>query len=136
MKKLSAVLAVMLVIAAAEIRAEESKFYARSFLIEKVYPHALGWKILYITSKMSYATTYLPHKWFSQSTTKKGVMAKGEIAWGNDPAFPYMIVFWKEGKFSHVRLFLKKDMHDITYGVINPDQDSASFDVEEPALEY
>jgi hypothetical protein len=47
-----------------------------------------------------------------------------------------MTVFWKDGKFSHVRLYLKKDTHDVSYGIINPNQDSAAFDVEEPALEY
>jgi hypothetical protein len=136
MKKLCAVLAVMLVVTAGKARAEESQYYARSFLIEQIYPHALGWKVLYITSRMSYATTYLPHRWFSQSATKNGVQAKGELVRGNNPAYPYMIVFWKEGKFSHVRLFLKEDMRDVSYGVINPNQDPAPFDVEEPALEY
>jgi hypothetical protein len=136
MKKLGAVLAIMFVMVSAKVCADESPYYARSFLIEKIYPHTLGWKVLYITSRMSYATTYLPLKWFSQSATKNGVQAKGEIIRGNQPAYPYMIVFWNEGKFSHVRLFLKEDMRDISYGMINPNQDTAPFNVEEPALEY
>jgi hypothetical protein len=136
MKKLGAVLALMFFVVSGMVFAEESKFYARTILIEKVYPHALGWKVMYITSKMSFATTYLPHSWFSQSAMKGGVQAKGEIAWGNDASYPYMIVFWKEGKFSHVRLFLKKDMRDVSYAVISPNQDPAAFNVEEPVLEY
>ncbi|MDR3201115.1 MAG: hypothetical protein LBT68_06605 [Spirochaetales bacterium] len=136
MKKLCALLAVLLFLASGMAGADESKYYARSFMIDKVYPHTAGYKVLYVTSKQSYATTYLPHKWFSQSATKNGVQAKGELAWGNDPAYPYMVVFWKEGKFSHVRLFLKKDMRDVSYGVISATQDPALFDVEEPVLEY
>ncbi|MDR1933204.1 MAG: hypothetical protein LBQ57_10340 [Spirochaetales bacterium] len=136
MKKFCALMAVLLFSALGMAAADESQFYARSFLIDRVYPHQAGYKVLYITSKMSYATTYLPHKWFSQSASKGGVQAKGELSWGNDPSYPYMVVFWKEGKFSHVRLYLKKDMYDVSYGVINPDQDPAKFDVEEPDLEY
>jgi hypothetical protein len=136
MKKLCAVLAVLLIVVSGKVCAEESQFYVRSFLIEKIYPHALGWKVMYITSRMSYATTYLPHAWFSQSSSKGGVQAKGEIIWGNNPAYPYMLIFWKDGKFSHARLFLKKDMRDVSYGVISPNQDPASFNVEEPSLEY
>jgi hypothetical protein len=136
MKKICFVLAVLLFLASSNVFANESEYYARTFQIEKVYPHRLGYKVLYLTARLSYAATYLPHKWFSQSATKNGQQAKGELAWGNDPTYPYMIVFWKDGKFSHVRLFLKKDMHDISYGVISPQQDPAQFEVDEIALEY
>ena len=136
MKKICAILAVMLFLAASLSFADESKFYARSFNIEKVYFHSKGYKVTYITGKMKYASTYLPHKWFSQSATKNGVQAKGELAFGNDPSYPYMTIFWNDGKFSHVRLYLKKDMHDVSYGVISSNQDPAAFDVEEPTVDY
>jgi hypothetical protein len=136
MKKLCAIVAAALFLAVSPAFADESKFYARSFNIEKVYFHAKGYKITYITGKLKYVSTYLPHSWFSQSATKNGVQAKGELAWGNDPSYPYMTVFWKDGKFSHVRLYLKKNTHDVSYGIINPNQDPAAFDVEEPVLEY
>ena len=137
MKKICAILAVLMFLAVAgSISADESKLYARSFKIDRVYPHALGYKVMYLTGRLTYATTYLPHKWFSMSATKDGVQAKGEIAFGNDPSYPYMIVFWNEGKFSHVRLFLKKSMRDISYGVISINQDPSVFEIEEPALEF
>ena len=136
MKKICAVASVMLFLTAFSAFADESKFYARSFNIEKVFFHQKGYKVTYITGKLKYVSTYLPHSWFSQSSTKNGVQAKGELAWGNDPSYPYMTVFWRDGKFSHVRLYLKKSMFDISYGVINPNQDPSAFDVEEPVLEY
>ena len=136
MKKICAVAAVMLFLVSGLTFADESKFYARSFNIEKVYFHSKGYKVTYITGKLKYVSTYLPHAWFSQSATKGGVQAKGELSYGNDPSYPYMTIFWKDGKFSHVRLYLKKNMYDVSYGVISPDQDPAAFDVEEPALEY
>ena len=136
MKKICAVVAIMLFLTAGFALADESKFYARSFNIEKVYFHSKGYKVTYVTAKLKYVSTYLPHAWFSQSSTKNGVQAKGEIAYGNDPSYPYMTVFWKEGKFSHVRLFLKRNLKDVSYGLISSSQDPAAFDVEEPALEF
>ena len=136
MKKISIAAILMLFLAAGLAFANESRIYARSFNIEKVYFHQLGYKVTYITGRMKYAETYLPHSWFSQSSMKNGVQAKGEIVWGNDPAYPYMTVFWKDGQFSHVRLFLKRSFFDVSYGVISPNQDPAAFDVEEVILEF
>ena len=133
MKKICAV---VLFLAAGLAFAEESKFYARSFNIEKVYFHAKGYKVTYMTGKLKYASAFLPHSWFSQSAKKDGVLAKGELAYGEDASYPYMTVFWKDGKFSHVRLYLKRNFYDVSYGVINPKQDPAAFDVEELVLEY
>lgn len=115
----------------------DSEYYARTLYIEKVYPHQLGYKVLYTTSKLDIAEAYIPHKWFSQSASKDGKLAKGEVQWGDDPSYPYMIIFWKNGKFSHLRLFLKKNMHDITWGSLNPTEDlTDKFNIEEPTLEF
>ncbi|HOV37853.1 MAG TPA: hypothetical protein PLG79_03950 [Spirochaetales bacterium] len=115
----------------------ESEYYARTIYIEKVFPHQLGYKILYTTSKLDIAEAYIPHKWFSQSSSRDGELVKGEVQWGDDPSYPYMIIFWKNGKFSHVRLFLKKNMHDLSWGSLNPTQDlTEKFNVEEIVLEF
>ncbi|MFQ3620655.1 MAG: hypothetical protein SNJ78_06895 [Spirochaetales bacterium] len=115
----------------------ESEYYAKTVLIEKVYPHNLGYKILYTTSKLDIAETYLPHAWFAHSSSRDGKLVKGEIQWGDDPTYPYMIIYWKNGKFSHVRLFLKKNMNDLSWGSLNPTEDlSAKFNVEELILEF
>ena len=135
-KKFCAIVALMLLLVTCLAFANESKLYARSFNIEKVFFHQKGYKVTYMTGGMKYTSTYLPHAWFSQSSTKGGVQAKGELAFGNDPSYPYMTIFWNEGKFSHVRLYLKKSMRDMSYGIISPDQDPAVFDVEEPFLEF
>jgi hypothetical protein len=117
--------------------AAESELYARTILIEKVYPHKLGYKIMYITSKLDFTMTYIPHKWFSHSSAKEGSLVKGEVVWGNDSSYPYMIVFWKEGKFSHIRLFLKSNLHDISYGTLDPSQNvEDKFNIEEISLEF
>lgn len=117
--------------------AAESEFYAKTVYIEKVYPHQLGYKVLYMTSKLDLAATYIPHSWFGMSSSKGGEKVKGEIQWGNDPDFPYMIIFWKGGKFSHVRLFLKKSFNDLSFGTLNPGENiDEKFDVQDISLEF
>jgi hypothetical protein len=137
MKKICLIVTVLLVLGAAVLFADDtSNLYARTVQIVKVYPHHLGYKVTYLTSKLTYGTTYLPQKWFTQAAFKDGVQAKGELFWGVEDTYPYMIVFWENGKFSHVRLFLHKSMHDISYGVIRGEEDPAAFDIEEIKLQY
>jgi len=117
--------------------AVESEYYARTVYIEKVFPHRLGYKIYYTNSKLDLVEVYLPHSWFLQSSsTSKGEMAKGELVTGNDSSYPYMIVFWKAGKFSHVRLFLKRDMNDISYGTLSGENIDDKFNVQDIPLEF
>ncbi len=41
---------------------------------------------------------------------------KGDIVWGSDPTFPYFSVFWKNGQFDHIRLYLRESMRDASWG--------------------
>ena len=117
--------------------AVESEYYARTVYIEKVYPHKLGYKILYTNSKLDLVEAYLPHSWFSQSSSlSKDVLAKGELMTGSDTAYPYMVIFWKNGKFSHVRLYLKTDFNDLSYGTLSGENIDAKFNVEDIPLEF
>ena len=136
MKKICAALVIMFILTGGLAFANESKLYARSFNLEKVYLHAKGYKVTYITGNYKYVSTFLPHAWFSHSSSRGGVQSKGELVFGHDASYPYMTVFWKEGKFSHVRLHLKKDPRDTSYGQPSPFQDQSVFDIEEPHLEY
>ncbi len=137
MKKAAILVIACMVIGIFGAAAAESDYYARTIRIEKVYPHQLGYKVMYTTGKLEFATTYLPQKWFTHSSSREGAMAKGEVVWGTDPSYPYMIVFWKNGKFSHVRLFLKRNLQDLSFGVMNPREDpTGNFNIEEISLEF
>jgi hypothetical protein len=115
----------------------ESEFYYKNILITKVYPHALGYKVMYMKGSMDLVEIYLPMKWFSASSGKDGQMAKGEVIYGEDSSYPYLSVYWKDGKFSHVRLFVKKNYSDSSWGSISQEEGLAkSFEVEELKLEF
>jgi hypothetical protein len=138
LKKIRLLLAALLFAALVlPVAAEESEYFVKTIYIARVYPHPLGYKVIYTKSSMDIGETFLPLKWFSASTGKDGVMAKGELIWGNDTSYPYLAVYWKGGKFSHVRLFLKTNYSDPTWGTMDSNADySKNFDIEEPKLEF
>jgi hypothetical protein len=115
----------------------ESEYYYKNILLTKVYPHALGYKVMYMKGSMDLGEAYLPLKWFSLSSSKEGQAPKGEVIYGDDASYPYLCVYWKEGKFSHVRLYVKKNFNDNSWGTLSQQDASAkSFEVEELKLEF
>lgn len=100
----------------------KSPYYTRSVIITRVYPHKLGYKVLYMTNELKNKSIYLPKTIFSDSNDGS------DIILGLDKSYPYMQIFWKNGEFSHVKLFLKSDFNDITWGSFNnPDSHDDNF---------
>ncbi len=91
--------------------AEESEFFVKSVPITKVYVHQLGYRIVYVKSGMDLGITYIPMEWFYGSGANKA-----QVVYGDDPAYPFISVFWKEGEFHHLRLYLFRDKNHQTYG--------------------
>ncbi len=52
--------------------------YVKTVRIAKVYPHGLGYRILYFKSTMEYAEMYVPTTWFSFAGE-----GKANVIWGN-----------------------------------------------------
>ena len=100
--------------------------------IARVYPHALGYRILYFTSRMEYREMYVPLTWFSFSGTNKA-----NVVWGNTDEFPYLAIYYVDGKFDRILLYLHSNMHDVTWGSLPPGIDLArQFDVQEPPRDF
>jgi hypothetical protein len=51
---------------------------------------------------------------------------KAEMVRGSGPSYPFLQIFWKDGKFHHMRLFVVDDYNDISWGTINPAENVAS----------
>ncbi len=80
--------------------AAESDMYVHTARILKVYNHNLGFRVVYAKESLDIGVLYVPLKWF------RGTDAKAEVAYGNAPSYPYMSVFWENGEFSLIRLYL------------------------------
>jgi hypothetical protein len=91
----------------------ESGYFYVNVPIEKVYPYRKGYVIQYRKGVNQMARTYLPIEWFEEAGGKGDLLYLGP---GN--SWPYLTVYYKDGDFSHVRLYLRKDRAHASWGNI------------------
>lgn len=114
--------------------AETSEFYVKTVPISKVYVHSLGYRIVYQKADKNFAVFYVPNDWFQP---KPNEAPKAELVTEVSRAVPYFSIFYKNGQFDHIRLYLHRNPGDISYGDLeNPDQVDDNFDVETLDLEF
>lgn len=88
--------------------------------------------VMYRKSGAELGRTYLPAKWFSQAG------GKGELLKMNTgKTWPYMTVFYKDGAFSHIRVFVRGDLSHPSWGNLPQGSNiDDKFDIEELQLEF
>ena len=92
----------------------EEGFYYVSVPIEKIYSYRLGYVVVYRKGQTQMARAYIPHEWFSgAATTGDIVLLSSGTRW------PTMTVFYQNGEFSHVRLYLRQERNHETWGNVN-----------------
>ncbi|WP_319561643.1 hypothetical protein [Marispirochaeta sp.] len=130
-KQLVIVVAVLLLtLFAVSAAADESEFFFKSLPITKVYAHRDGYRVIYRRTNMELSELFVPVEWF-QYQPGEGNRGKGDLVMANNPAYPYFSIFWKNGEFSHIRLYLREDKNDMSWGILrNPEAYSDSFDIE------
>ena len=121
---------------AAVIFADESELFFKSVPIMRIYPHKRGYRVLYARTNMEIGEFYIPIEWFQYEPGGGGV-GKGELVTGIDKAYPYFSIFWKNGEFDHIRLYLQKDRRHESWGDLpkNANWDE-KFDVDTLDLEF
>ncbi len=134
MRRFIGVLSLALLLAGTFALAAQSKgdqIFVKTMPIMKIYAHPLGYRVLYEKSNLEVGEFYLPLEWF----TKAG--GKGEIVWGSDTSYPYFSIFWKSGKFDHIRLYLQENLSSTTWGRLSGGEElRQKFRVETLDLEY
>jgi hypothetical protein len=128
MKRATVVFAFIVVLVCA-LAAETSAFYPVRIDVVKVFSHSDGFCVIYRKGLADTATVYLPARWFVAG-------GKGELIRANDSSFPYMTVFYKDGKFDHLRLYVLADRKDPTWGILSPSEGVGKFDSEDLKLEF
>jgi hypothetical protein len=92
---------------------KQSEFFYYNVPIERVYPYRRGYVIKYRKGSIGMATTYLPREWFDDAASK------GELIYLDyGPKWPYLTVFYKQGQFSHIRLYVRRDRGHESWGNI------------------
>jgi hypothetical protein len=89
----------------------KSDYYYVNVPIDKVYPYRRGYVITYRKGVNQQVRAYLPVEWFSDAA------GKGELIYqGTGADWPHLTVYYKNGEFSHVRLYLRRDRGHETWG--------------------
>jgi hypothetical protein len=109
--------------------AAESSFYPVRVDVVKVLSHADGFRVIYRKGSSDLGSTYLPARWFISG-------GKAELVRGTDTSFPYMTIFYKDGKFDHLRLYVLADQKDATWGILDPADGAGKFGSEDLTIEF
>ena len=127
--KRAALVFVLIAIVVCALAAETSAFYPVRIDVVKVYSHADGFRVIYRTGSSTVSAVYLPSRWFVSG-------GKAELVRGHDTSFPYMTVFYKDGKFDHLRLYVLANQTDPTWGILTPSEGAGKFDSDDLKLEF
>jgi hypothetical protein len=112
---------------------KESDYYYVTVPLEKIYPYRRGYVVAYRKGINQLARAYLPMEWFTDAA------GKGELIYmPPGTSWPYLMVYYKEGVFSHVRLYVRRDRGHSTWGNIpmNVNIDEYFENVEDLKLEF
>ncbi|MDR2344169.1 MAG: hypothetical protein LBD86_06545 [Spirochaetaceae bacterium] len=95
----------------------KSPFGVVNTSIEKIYSHSKGYVVEYRKHGMGTDRLYLPIEWFkwkpNMESPPKGELIR--IKTGN--VWPFLAVYYKDGKTDHVRLYVRDNSHQ-TWGTI------------------
>jgi len=111
----------------------DSEFYYKNVGLERIYPYRNGYAVQYRRGINRLEMAYLPIEWF---TTSAG---KGEIiTLPSGRAWPSLTVYYKNGEFSHVRLYVHHLASHQTWGTIpqNVNLDSRFENIEDLRLKF
>ncbi len=113
---------------ASDLIDNRSNMFVHTIYLDTVYTHALGYKVTYRGDDYSRRAIYLPQNWFTQAG------AKGQLVSTRSDAAPYMTVFFTEGEFSHVRLYVPNNRDHIAWEILREENLEEEFNVETVSL--
>jgi hypothetical protein len=95
--------------------ANTSELYYVNVPIEKVYTYKLGYVVVFRKGINTLGRAYIPYEWFRGSVQKAELV---EI--GSGKTWPSMSIFYKEGAFHSVRLYVSRRKSHQSWGSISP----------------
>jgi hypothetical protein len=129
MKRYFIAIGLLALVLAAPLFADTSEFYPVKVEVIKINAHADGYQVIYEKGNVGTAVVYIPSAWFVPG-------GKAELVRANDPAYPYLVVFYKKGVFDHLRLYAQVSYTDPTWGVLSPSEGVGKFNVQDVKLEF
>jgi len=91
----------------------DSEYYYKNISLERIYLHQRGYVVQYRKGVNGFERAYIPIEWFESSAGKGEII---NLPPGN--VWPSMSVYYKDGAFSHVRLYVHRSPSHRTWGTI------------------
>ena len=82
---------------------KESEYYYVNITLERVFPYRAGYIVQYRRGLRGLSRAYLPVEWFTHTAARGEILS---LPRGN--TWPSMTVFYRDGEFSHVRLYVHR----------------------------
>ncbi len=115
---------------AAPVFAETPQFYIKTVFVERIHTHRLGYRVEYNRSNFRLGQVYVPYRWFSPA-------GQAEIVYANSRSVPYMDVVYRDGEFSHVRLYVHRDAgHPSWVSLPDSEETARRFDTDTFDIRY
>lgn len=115
-KSLLLILAFILVFgcfAALPAAADESELYYINVQILRIFPHKLGYYIIYRRAGLKTGEVFIPHEWFDRRDSRAILsLVGGDVN-------PYLTFVLRNGEFDHIRICAMKDLRHGTWGMIS-----------------
>jgi hypothetical protein len=111
-------------------RYNESNIYYVNVSVEKVYPSGSGYIVQYRKGINNIGTVGLPNEWFSVASGKAEIVV---LPRGKN--WPTLTVFYRDGEFSHVRLYVHRSKGHQTWGNVPQTADVSVFFTNKESLD-
>jgi hypothetical protein len=82
---------------------KDSEYYYVNITVEKIFPYSKGYVVQYRKNFFQYVRLYLPANWFTDADSKGEV-----ITLPAGKGWPSLTVYYRNGQFSHVRLYVHR----------------------------
>lgn len=97
----------------------EANLFVATVFVNRVLTHRLGYKVLYQRQDLSLGEAYLPSSWF------RSAAGKAELISTISTSAPYMEIYYRDGEFAYVRLYVRRDRTHISWGSLTPQEANA-----------
>ena len=95
------------------LKENESEYYYYNIQLERVYAHNKGYVVVYRKGVNQMARALIPFSWFTGPDGKADLI---EI--GSGQLWPYISAYYKNGEFSHLRMYVRKERGHVTWGTV------------------
>jgi hypothetical protein len=91
----------------------EAEVYPRTIPIERIYSSRKGYVVQYRKGINQIGRVYIPMDWF------EGIAGKADLVTiPMGKSWPYMTIYYKDGAFNHVRLYVVRERTHQSWGLV------------------